>query len=477
MRDVPSTTPAPVESALLPGAIVAGYRLLRQVAGAATTGAWLARPPGERETLCITVQRPSEAVERRVAAHSRISSRHVLALLDLATDADGHVVLAYERTDWTLATLLSSRAGLAPGEAVTVLAPLSAALAAIHREGLCFGGLTPATVFFCPDGRPVLGGLDALRDSGEISDDNPPPPGVRADYESLGNLIAAVAHVVDEAARPELFEISDWIETQLRDGSATRSILGQVECRLFALAPALPVVLVADRHPPGAGDTGAPRRSARLPVMSARRAIDVLPALARAAAAADRRGMGAWIQRVLRGRAFAVCLGIVLLVVTLLAGLAAIPDRAPESTTTLPEAKPSHGPARPPNAEGTATPTRADHVPVDGDAGTGEDPVAATVFLLGLRERCLNGGSAACVARYTEPASALADADAHAFGNAPQPRSLLADGAESAVKLVETYGDVALMQASNGNEKRQPVFVLAVRTDTGWRLRDLFEPD
>jgi hypothetical protein len=45
------------------------------------------------------------------------------------------------------------------------------------------------------------------------------------------------------------------------------------------------------------------------------------------------------------------------------------------------------------------------------------------------------------------------------------------------VQLLQNYGDVALMRAATGNEERQPVLVLAVRTDTGWRLRDLFEPD
>ncbi|WP_411721081.1 hypothetical protein [Mycetocola sp.] len=487
MPDVPFTAPVPDESGLQPGVVVAGYRLLRQVADAVGFRSWLARAPGDEETVCLTVQRTTEALNRRIDAHSRISSPHVLALIDLATDAGGHIILAYERTDWTLATLLSSRVRLAPGEAVTVLAPLVTGLAAIHRAGLCHGGVTPAAVLFCPDGRPVLGGLDALRDAWEENPyDDRMPPGVLADYRAFGNLIAAVADVVDETARPGFFGISDWIETQLRDSSASGSFLGQMECRIFALAPALPVVLAPDRQTAGVsgrGPTGALRAAARSATAPGG-ATAVLPALARAASAVGRSGLGAWIQRVSRGRALALCLGIVLLVVTLLLGLAAIPDRMPVPAGSFPDGIPSSQPVRPvPAAEPPASAGQAESAPrIEGEdkdmgeAVTAEDPVAATLALFRLRSRCADEGSTECVSRYAEPRSALAEADKHAFGKT-RPSVRLLDGADHEVQLVQAYGDVVLVRASPANDRRQPVFILAVRTDTGWRLRDLFEPD
>ncbi|MET0480509.1 MAG: hypothetical protein ABWZ69_04055 [Mycetocola sp.] len=485
--------PSPAPDALAPGGAVAGYRLLRRIASTAGTSAWLALAPAEDETLCVTVEQASELVERRVAAHSRLSSPHVLALVDLASDADGRMVLVYERTDWSLATLLSSRTNIALGEAVTILAPLAAGLAAVHAEGLCFGGLTAATVLFSPDGRPVLGGFDTLRPAGE--DGHDPPPGFRADFRALGALIAAVADAVDEGARAELASVSDWIESEIADGfdgsslhSQGHSLLRQVECRLFALAPALPVVLVADRRATGAGATRHSSRQAGpgTSVMGPRRAIGVLPVLRRVATAVEARGVGAWAERVLRGRALAVCFGIVLLVVVLLAGLAAIPERAAESAATPAGA---HHPGRSPkplDAQARASPARAgneapddgtDAAPVDEDnGGSGDDPVAATVRLLALRSRCLDAGSAACVAGYAEPLSALADADAHRFGQERGSPSLLTEVSGSGVELVQSYGDLVLMQTT-ATEERQPVFVLAVRTNTGWRLRELFEPD
>ncbi|SFN88655.1 hypothetical protein [Mycetocola miduiensis] len=485
--------PSPPQDALAPGGAVAGYRLLRRVAGTAGTSAWLALAPGEDETLCITVERASEAVERRVAAHGRLSSPHVLALVDVATDTDGRIVLAYERTDWSLATLLSSRSNIALGEAVTILAPLAAGLAAVHAEGLCSGGITAATVLFCPDGRPVLGGLDTLRPAGE--DGHDPPPGFRADVRALGALIAAVANAVDEGARAELASVSDWVESQTGAGfdgdslhSQEQSLLRQVECRLFALAPALPVVLVADRRATGAGAAprGARRQGPGTAVMGPRHAIGELPVLGRVVTAIEACGVDAWAERVLRGRALAVCFGIVLLIVVLLAGLAAIPDRAAKSAAPAAGAQRTGQSSMPSDAQARASPARAGGeapddgtvtAPVDVDyGGPGDDPVAATVRLLGLRSRCLDAGSAACVAGYAEPASALADADAHQFGEARGTQSTLAEVSDSGVELVQSSGDLALMQTT-ATEERQPVFVLAVRTNTGWRLRDLFEPN
>jgi hypothetical protein len=473
--------PVPVTSPLVPGAVVAGYRLIRQVAGSAGDSTWLARAPGtDDETLCVSVLRGTEAVTRRVEAHSRIRSLHVLTLVDLATDGEGRIVLACERTDWSLATLLASRSQLAPGEAVTVLAPIAAGLAAIHHAGLSHGELTASAVLFCPDGRPVLGRLDALREVRDSSlEDDRPPPEVLSDYRSLGNLISAVAQLVEETAGQGLLEVSDWIDAQLRDGSATGSFLGEIECRVFALAPALPVILVADRRPVTSGSRSGSGSPADFSGSPSRRAATALPGLSGAAVALGRSGVVAWIQRVLHGRALALCLGIVLLVALLIVGLAAIPERVPASASRPPEGKQTRADAPTEQTDTTPTATTSpaeSDAPDDAGVVTREDAVAATEFLLRLRAQCANTESAACVSRYAEPGSALADADTHAFDQSRRERLLL-NGADTVVQFVQAYGNAVLVRATTANEKRQPVLVLAVRTDTGWRLRDLFEPD
>jgi serine/threonine protein kinase len=463
--------------ALVPGAVLSGYRLLRPVGGADGKSTWLARATGSDATVSVTVEGPSEAVERTISVQCRVRSPHVLSLVDLATDADGRVVLAWEHTDGTLAALLASRARLAPGEAVTILAPAAAGLAAIHRAGLSHGALSPASVLFCPDGRPVLGGLDR---SGE-HDQGPDrlPAAIHDDLLALGRLITAVAELVDEPGRSSFADVAAWLAEQPVGESGSWALLSQVECRLFAVARALPVAPAAERLSSVAADVGDRHRRAPFPVTSLRGVTAGLTSPARSALA--RSGLAGWTRRMLRGRGFAVCLGILVLSATLLGGLTAIPesDRPLSGETPSGDRAVSNREAEPKPATAPATvpATAPDGEPSDIDALTEDDAVAATITLLKLRTRCAVAGTTECVLRYAEPGSALADADDRLFGGSKSGGGLLLDDQEPAVQLAQAYGDVVLLRSQPTNRKRQPVFILSVRTDTGWRLRDLFEPD
>jgi hypothetical protein len=251
-----------------------------------------------------------------------------------------------------------------------------------------------------------------------------------------------------------------------------------VECRLFALAPALPVVLMAE----GRSSAGAGRRPERTVAFSADSSLNAglaPPRLSRAINAVRASGVSAWILRVFRGRALTVCVGIVVLVAAVLAGLAAMPDRTPASRPWATPQSSGPAPGAPLAAHPTATtPPTVDAVLDDHDAVNGEDPVAAVVHLLRLRARCVDTTSSTCVAGYAESDSALEDADNHPIGGSRVDGLLLPGNSPApAVELVQGYGNAVLLRASPADERRQPVLVLAVRTDTGWRLRDLFEPD
>ena len=58
----------------------------------------------------------------------------------------------------TLGELLRRRESIAPGEAVTILAPLVDAVRAAHLAGISHGGIAATAVSFAADGRPVLAG-------------------------------------------------------------------------------------------------------------------------------------------------------------------------------------------------------------------------------------------------------------------------------------------------------------------------------
>ncbi|MDP9428402.1 MAG: protein kinase, partial [Actinomycetota bacterium] len=67
----------------------------------------------------------------------------------------------------SLAALLSRRGRLRPGEVVTALAPVAAALAHAHERGVVHGDLSPGNVVFTAEGRPVLTDLGVARVLGE----------------------------------------------------------------------------------------------------------------------------------------------------------------------------------------------------------------------------------------------------------------------------------------------------------------------
>jgi hypothetical protein len=67
----------------------------------------------------------------------------------------------------SLAALLARRGRLRPGEVVTALAPVAAALAHAHERGVVHGDLSPGNVVFTAEGRPVLTDLGVARVLGE----------------------------------------------------------------------------------------------------------------------------------------------------------------------------------------------------------------------------------------------------------------------------------------------------------------------
>ncbi|MET1017715.1 MAG: hypothetical protein ABWX76_12900 [Leifsonia flava] len=469
-------------SSLTPGSVLAGYRVIRQIPGEAGQESWLAVTVGEEAPPCVlTFCADDEAGRRRLSAHETVRSPHVLALLDVATDAEGRILLATERTDWTVATLIASRATIAAGEAVTVLAPLTAGLAAVHAAGFVHRLLGPASVLFTANGRPVLGRLDgvvpdAIR-TRDADDSTRFTAGAIADYRALAGVVRAVADRVEEQTQSHFLAIADWLEAELDENAQVDALPAQLECRIFAEAAPLPLVLVADRPAadPTRGVSAGRRRVQPLPRAGPRGEPAAGPVAGRGVVAALRRlTPGPWLRRVLHGRVLAVCLGIVVLVIVVSAGLSAIPD----TTTT---GRPATGPPTrdlvqerrqtPSAAVGTAFTTS------ESAAVGAADPAAAASALLALRARCAAVDAAQCVSRFAEPGSALDAADRQAFTGDGSGALLIAEESRVWVDVVQDYGDAVLTRAVATDEKRHPVHGLGVRTDTGWRLRDVFEPD
>src|SRR3954462_6883563 len=69
----------------------------------------------------------------------------------------------------SLAALLARRGRLRPGEVVTAIAPVAAALEHAHQRGIVHGDLSPGNIVFTAEGRPVLTDLGVARVLGEAA--------------------------------------------------------------------------------------------------------------------------------------------------------------------------------------------------------------------------------------------------------------------------------------------------------------------
>ena len=76
----------------------------------------------------------------------------------------------------SLAALLARRGRLRPGEVVTAIAPVAAALAHAHGNGVVHGDLSPGNIVFTAEGRPVLTDLGVARVLGEAAAAEVTPP-------------------------------------------------------------------------------------------------------------------------------------------------------------------------------------------------------------------------------------------------------------------------------------------------------------
>ncbi|MCI4657764.1 hypothetical protein [Cryobacterium zhongshanensis] len=540
------------------GGSVAGFRVLRRIAAGARCDVYLgasaaAGTDGHRDVVVLKVFRSAPgvgtgdgtgdgtgsrstddaaiddaAIDREVRALEAIPDGGVGRLLDVATLPDGRIclVLAEDRGG-SLGQILAGERLLDPGEAVTILAPVLAAVARLYDRGWVHPGIGAGRIRFDGAGRPVVGGLGGLRDL--------PPPG-RAREELLeearcacGDLVQAVLDRVADRGQPA----STALFAAWRSGSYREALAG-LERALFEWSPAAPVRLGEHEVGPGDAEPTAPRRlppgpdaltrleaaldtragpllrgwavrvagtiGARLtarrregPAGRAKRgrAAHALPprpkpGRERTAGASTRRGTWRAAEDPARWRRRGLILSGTFLVVVLLVG--AWTALAPPAAGPAPEPS-SHRSASPRPSGGSGEvsapdpPAAAPATTADQDALQGEDPAAATMVLLRLRALCLAAADRDCLADLAQPGSPVLAGDGALIGQAPDggqgraPGSVTVDGSEPTV--VDRIGNLALIALSAsgggvapGNDK--PASVLVVKGEAGWRLREFF---
>ncbi len=110
-----------------------------------------------------------QAARAEAALLSTLDHPHVIRVHELVP-VDGGVVLVLDLAGGgSLADLLARRGRLTPGEVVTALSPVGAALAYAHNEGVVHGDVTPANVLFTEIGLPLLADLGVARIVGDTA--------------------------------------------------------------------------------------------------------------------------------------------------------------------------------------------------------------------------------------------------------------------------------------------------------------------
>ena len=242
---------------------VAGHRVMRRFAVGSRATLLLARPtsssaepgPGARLVKVFHADTSAASIDVELAALSASATTHVVRLIDIATVETGEPpCLVLERLPGpTLSVHLDDQRRLTAGQAVTVLAPLCAAVNALHEAGITHGAIHLRRIVFDHRGAPVLTGFGrgALRASPRLGGSidraharprSVAPPetpesawraAVLADHRGLLSVIEDVLARVDPGELQGFDVVAATAEIGI---GPSADFLARVEGRLFALA-------------------------------------------------------------------------------------------------------------------------------------------------------------------------------------------------------------------------------------------------
>jgi eukaryotic-like serine/threonine-protein kinase len=182
-----------------------GYAVERLLGSGSTSEVWQARvvSTGARVALKRIVIGDDEQLRRaQVEAGLLAALDHPnLVRLHTALELDDAVVLVLDLAEaGSLADLLAARGRLAPGEVITALGPIAAAVGYLHDEGVVHGDVSAANILFTAAGTPLLADVGVARLTGAESDAEATPvyvdpivagggaPGTPSDVFMLGGV-------------------------------------------------------------------------------------------------------------------------------------------------------------------------------------------------------------------------------------------------------------------------------------------------
>ena len=163
--------------------VVPGYTLEALLGRGGSGEVWRAVPRrgGEPVAVKVLVAGEPERQAREAALLGGLDHPHLVRLIEVVHQPQRggatRVALVLELlAGGSLAALLARRGRLRPGEVVTAIAPVAAALAHAHGNGVVHGDLSPGNIVFTAEGRPVLTDLGVARVLGEAAAAEVTPP-------------------------------------------------------------------------------------------------------------------------------------------------------------------------------------------------------------------------------------------------------------------------------------------------------------
>ncbi len=156
--------------------VVPGYRLEELLGRGGSGEVWRAVPRGGGEPVAVKVlvAGDPDRQAREAELLGELDHPHLVRLVEVVHQprrgGRARVALVLELlAGGSLAALLARRGRLRPGEVVTAVSPVAAALAHAHAAGVVHGDLSPGNVVFTAEGRPVLTDLGVARVLGEAA--------------------------------------------------------------------------------------------------------------------------------------------------------------------------------------------------------------------------------------------------------------------------------------------------------------------
>ncbi|AYG05023.1 hypothetical protein [Gryllotalpicola protaetiae] len=402
------------------------------------------------------------AFGRRAAALIASESAHLPRVLDVTVLGERRELQLHEVAGPALADVLARRRRLPAGEAVTIVISAARAVAALHSAGFCCVALDAGLVRFDHAGTPLILGLDDVREIVLAG-----AQGTADDWRAVADLADRLGLIAHGRAGGALGPAQVGLGLALATLTAgeNEQTVDRLEAALFELAEPEPVQLSgapAAHHETAQSPLGERRVSAahRRPSGSILiEAFDAGPAALLAGPLARLRARTAEVLGRIHGRGRLLLIAGAAAAALTFVAVALLPGDA-----TAPAAPPRAGGGAAVRSDARTTPSTAPTAAHDA-ALFGADPVAAASVLLAQRDGCLDvrgDGRAVCLAR-------VADGQASALDRPARPLAGLTPS------LLERTGDSALIALTPNDPGTAPASALLMRTEAGWKLRQLYE--